>query len=57
MERNLEPKKEKLEADRRSTQKYDEKVNEWKVWQHSNESLKPNFNVHKFDYFYYFLSE
>ncbi|RVE55821.1 hypothetical protein OJAV_G00229750 [Oryzias javanicus] len=30
MERNLEPKKEKLQADRRSTQKYDEKVNEWK---------------------------
>lgn len=31
LEHNLEPKKEKLEADRRSTQKYDEKVNEWKV--------------------------
>uniref|UniRef100_H2MFQ8 Structural maintenance of chromosomes protein 6 n=2 Tax=Oryzias latipes TaxID=8090 RepID=H2MFQ8_ORYLA len=30
LEHNLEPKKEKLEADRRSTQKYDEKVNEWK---------------------------
>ncbi|XP_047244065.1 structural maintenance of chromosomes protein 6-like isoform X2 [Girardinichthys multiradiatus] len=30
MERELEPVKEKLEADRRSTEKYDEKVDEWK---------------------------
>lgn len=32
MEKELEPMKEKLQADRRSTEKYDDKVNEWKVW-------------------------
>ncbi|XP_015232238.1 PREDICTED: structural maintenance of chromosomes protein 6-like [Cyprinodon variegatus] len=30
LERELEPLKEKLQANRRSTEKYDEKVNEWK---------------------------
>uniref|UniRef100_A0AAX7U613 Structural maintenance of chromosomes protein 6 n=1 Tax=Astatotilapia calliptera TaxID=8154 RepID=A0AAX7U613_ASTCA len=30
MEKDLEPMKEKLQADRRSTEKYDDKVNEWK---------------------------
>uniref|UniRef100_A0A3P9MZH7 Structural maintenance of chromosomes protein 6 n=1 Tax=Poecilia reticulata TaxID=8081 RepID=A0A3P9MZH7_POERE len=30
MERELEPVKEKLQADKRSTEKYDEKVDEWK---------------------------
>uniref|UniRef100_A0A669F9V5 Structural maintenance of chromosomes protein 6 n=1 Tax=Oreochromis niloticus TaxID=8128 RepID=A0A669F9V5_ORENI len=30
MEKELEPMKEKLQADRRSTEKYDDKVNEWK---------------------------
>uniref|UniRef100_A0A3Q0RB84 Structural maintenance of chromosomes protein 6 n=1 Tax=Amphilophus citrinellus TaxID=61819 RepID=A0A3Q0RB84_AMPCI len=30
MEKELEPMKEKLQADRHSTEKYDEKVNEWK---------------------------
>jgi len=31
MEKDFEPAKEKLQADRRSTEKYDEKVDEWKV--------------------------
>lgn len=31
MEKELEPVKEKLQSDRRSTEKYDEKVEEWKV--------------------------
>lgn len=31
MERELQPSKERLQADRRSTEKYDEKVDEWKV--------------------------
>lgn len=31
MEKELEPMKEKLQADRHSTEKYDDKVNEWKV--------------------------
>lgn len=35
MEKELEPVKEKLQSDRRSTEKYDEKVEEWKVSEHS----------------------
>lgn len=35
MEKELEPMKEKLQSDRRSTEKYDEKVEEWKVSEHS----------------------
>lgn len=31
MEKELDPMKEKLQSDRRSTRKYDEKVDEWKV--------------------------
>lgn len=31
-EREVEPLREKLQSDKRSTQKYDEKVEEWKVW-------------------------
>lgn len=31
VERQLEPVKEKLQADKHSTEKYDEKVDEWKV--------------------------
>lgn len=31
MEKELEPMKEKLQSDRRAIEKYDEKVDEWKV--------------------------
>lgn len=31
LEKELEPMKEKLQAERHSTKKYDEKVEEWKV--------------------------
>lgn len=31
MEKELEPMKEKLRSDKHSTEKYDEKVDEWKV--------------------------
>lgn len=33
MEKESEPMKEKLQSDRRSTEKFDEKVEEWKVSQ------------------------
>lgn len=32
MEKELEPMKEKLQSDKHSTEKYDVKVEEWKVW-------------------------
>lgn len=48
MEKELEPMKEKLRSDKHSTEKYDEKVDEWKVLYHFGKIKreKPNDSLY-----------
>lgn len=54
LEKESEPMKEKLQSDRRATEKYDEKVDEWKVRyvcsiHHKNQELKTPHGISVFD--------